>query len=62
MNKNELAKEIASQMSVTITESLKFIDTLCVVVGESLLSCYKISDILHRGNKKNVLDGIHVPE
>ena len=36
MNKNELAKEIASQMSVTITESLKFIDTLCVVVGESL--------------------------
>ena len=28
MNKNDLAKEIASRMSVTVTQALCFIDTM----------------------------------
>lgn len=36
MNKIELAKEIAGRMSITVTESLRFIDTMCAVVGESI--------------------------
>lgn len=34
MNKVELAKEVASRMSVTVTEALRFVDTMCKVVGE----------------------------
>ena len=36
MNKYELAKVIAGRMSTSVTESLKFVDTLCAVVGESI--------------------------
>lgn len=36
MNKCELAKAIAGRMSATVTESLKFVDTFCAVVGESI--------------------------
>ncbi|MCD8266997.1 MAG: HU family DNA-binding protein [Parabacteroides sp.] len=36
MNKNELAKEIASRMSTTVTETLDFIDTMNEVISESI--------------------------
>ena len=36
MNKCERAKAIAGRMSATGTESLKFVDTFCAVVGESI--------------------------
>nr|WP_129733141.1 HU family DNA-binding protein [Parabacteroides goldsteinii] len=36
MNKNELAKEIASRMSTTVTMTLQFLDTMNDVVGETL--------------------------
>ena len=37
MNKNELAKKIASRMSVTVVETLRFIDTMSEVIGESIV-------------------------
>lgn len=36
MNKIELAKEVASRMSVTVTQTLCFIDTMNEVIGESI--------------------------
>lgn len=36
MNKSELAKEIAGRMSTTVTESLKFVEAFCAIVGESV--------------------------
>lgn len=36
MNKNDLAKEIASRMSVTATQAQRFIDTMDEVITESL--------------------------
>ena len=33
MNKNDLAREIASRMPVTVTMASKLLDTLCVVVS-----------------------------
>lgn len=36
MNKIELAKEIASRMSVTVTDTLRFIDTMDEVITESI--------------------------
>ena len=36
MNKNDLAREIASRMSVTVTMASQLVDTLCAVVGESI--------------------------
>lgn len=36
MNKRELAEEIAGRMSVTVTETLRFLDTLTEIVGDSL--------------------------
>lgn len=36
MNKIELAKEIASRMSITVTMTLQFLDTMSDVVGETL--------------------------
>lgn len=36
MNKIDLAKEIASRMSVTVTETLRFIDTMSEVVSDSI--------------------------
>lgn len=36
MNKNELAKEVASRMSTTVTETLCFIDTMNDVICESI--------------------------
>lgn len=36
MNKNELAKEIASRMSVTVTETLRFIDTMNGVISDTI--------------------------
>lgn len=36
MNKNDLAREIARHMPVTVTMASKLLDTLCVVVGESI--------------------------
>ena len=36
MNKIELAKEIASRMSTTVTEALRFIDTMDEVISESI--------------------------
>lgn len=37
MNKIELAKEVASRMSVTVTQALRFIDTMDEVITESLI-------------------------
>lgn len=37
MNKNELAKVIASRMSTTVTQTLCFIDTMSEVIGESIV-------------------------
>lgn len=37
MNKIELAKEIADRMSVTVTQTLRFIDTMNEVVSESIM-------------------------
>ena len=37
MNKNELAKVIACRMSVTVVETLRFIDTMNEVIGESIV-------------------------
>ncbi|WP_289004962.1 HU family DNA-binding protein [uncultured Parabacteroides sp.] len=37
MNKIELAKEIASRMSVTVTETLRFIDTMNEVITDSII-------------------------
>ena len=36
MNKSDLAKEIASRMSTTITQSLCFIDTMDEVISEAI--------------------------
>lgn len=36
MNKIELAKEIASRMSTTVTTTLQFLDTMNEVVGETI--------------------------
>lgn len=36
MNKNELAKEVASRMAATVTETLSFIDTINEVICESI--------------------------
>lgn len=36
MNKIELAKEIAERMSLPVTVSLKFIDTMCDILGETI--------------------------
>ena len=36
MNKIELAKEVASRMSATVTETLSFIDTINEVICESI--------------------------
>ena len=36
MNKIELAKEIASRMSITVTVTLQFLDTMSDVVGETI--------------------------
>lgn len=36
MNKNELAKEIASRMSTSVTETLQFLDTMNEVVSETI--------------------------
>ena len=36
MNKNELAKEVASRLSMTVTQALCFIDTMNDVICESL--------------------------
>ena len=36
MNKYELAKVIASRMSVTVTETLSFIDTMSEVICDSI--------------------------
>lgn len=36
MNKNELAKEVASRMSTTVTETLHFIDTMNGVICDSI--------------------------
>ena len=36
MNKNELAKEVASRMSVTVTQTLCFIDTMDEVISETI--------------------------
>lgn len=36
MNKIELAKEISSRMSTTVTETLRFIDTMNEVISESI--------------------------
>lgn len=36
MNKIELAKEIAGRMSLPVTMSIKFIDTICDVLGETI--------------------------
>lgn len=37
MNKYELAKEIARRMSTTVTETLRFINTMNEVVTESIM-------------------------
>ncbi|WP_455637995.1 HU family DNA-binding protein [Parabacteroides sp.] len=37
MNKNELAKEVASRMSTTVTETLLFINTMNEVICESIM-------------------------
>lgn len=36
MNKIELAKEIAGRMSLPVTVSVKFIDTICDILGETI--------------------------
>lgn len=36
MNKNELAKEVASRMSATVTQTLCFIDTMDEVISETI--------------------------
>lgn len=36
MNKIELAREVASRMSVTVTQTLCFIDTMNEVISESI--------------------------
>lgn len=36
MNKIELAKEVAGRMSLPVTLSLKFIDTMCDILGETI--------------------------
>lgn len=36
MNKIELAKEIASRMSITVTKALQFLNTMNDVVGETI--------------------------
>ncbi|WP_455640366.1 HU family DNA-binding protein [Parabacteroides sp.] len=36
MNKKELAEEIAGRMSTTVTETLRFLDTMIDVIGESV--------------------------
>ena len=36
MNKNELAKEVASRMSATVTQTLCFIDTMDEVISEMI--------------------------
>lgn len=36
MNKKELAKEIAVHMAVTVTETLRFLDTMTEIVGDSM--------------------------
>ena len=36
MNKNDLAKVIACRMSVTVVETLRFIDTMSEVISESI--------------------------
>ena len=36
MNKKELAEEIAGRMSVPVTETLRFLDTMMDVIGESV--------------------------
>lgn len=36
MNKKDLAKEVASRMSTTVTETLLFIDTINEVICESI--------------------------
>ncbi|MCD8270720.1 MAG: HU family DNA-binding protein, partial [Parabacteroides sp.] len=36
MNKIELAKVIASRMSTTVTETLRFIDTMSEVISDSI--------------------------
>ena len=46
MNKNDLAREIASRMSVTVTMASQLVDTLCATFNP--------------GNKKNVSDAIRV--
>lgn len=37
MNKNDLAKEIARRMSTSVTESLRFIDTMNEVIADSIV-------------------------
>ena len=36
MNKTELAKEIASRMSTTVSETLQFLNTMNEVVSETI--------------------------
>lgn len=36
MNKRELAEEIAGRMSAPVTETLRFLDTMMDVIGESV--------------------------
>ena len=63
MNKIELAKEIAGRMSLPVTMSIKFIDTICDVLGETI---GKNESVLLQnfglGNRVKEADGIHVPE